>query len=61
MIKIYPSYFFISFFITIFICYLTLPKPNIIIKNPTPEFSGKKLNQNCKENECFRYKNNRMC
>jgi hypothetical protein len=39
--RIDPLIFFISFTIGLFMCYITNPKPNIVIKYPNPENAGK--------------------
>jgi len=52
--KINPLLFFISFAFGLFMCYITNPKPNIIIKYPTPENSGKIIYKD-NANTCYKY------
>jgi hypothetical protein len=52
--KLNPFVFFLSFCFGIFICYITSPQPQIIIKYPTPENSG--IYQYIdKASNCFKY------
>ena len=53
--KINPILFFISFTIGLFMCYITNPKPNLIIKYPTPENSGKIIYKD-NADMCYKYK-----
>jgi hypothetical protein len=36
-----PSYFFVAFFIGMFLVYISVPTPEVIIRYPTPHNSGK--------------------
>ena len=44
MIKLFnrlnPFAFFLAFCVGLFLCYVTAPKPTVLIKYPTPETSG---------------------
>ncbi len=52
--KLNPFAFFISFCIGIFICYITSPKPKLIIQYPSPENVG--INKYIDKNSnCFKY------
>ena len=52
--KLNPFAFFISFCIGIFICYITSPKPKVIIQYPSPENVG--INKYIdKSSNCFKY------
>lgn len=48
-------YFMISFSIGLFICYITTPKPEIILKFPSPTNAGKVIYKD-KAGECYAYK-----
>ena len=52
--KLNPFAFFISFCIGIFICYITSPKPKIILQYPSPDNVG--INKYIdKASNCFKY------
>jgi hypothetical protein len=53
--KIVPFYFFVSFAIGIFICYIMTPPPEVIVKFPSPYNSGTVLYHD-KANNCYKYK-----
>jgi hypothetical protein len=36
-----PKYFFVAFFIGMFLVYITVPTPEVIIRYPTPHNAGK--------------------
>lgn len=55
--KIKPLPFMIAFAIGIFICYLTNPIPELIVKFPSPESAGNVVYRD-KMNNCFVYKAN---
>lgn len=52
--KLLPTYFIGSLFITMFIMYIIYPNPNVIIKHPSPEedMSDVYVDDN---NVCYRY------
>ena len=51
--KVEPSIFLISLGIGLLFCYLTLPRPEVIFKHPTPENAG---SITYKENDsCYKY------
>ena len=52
--KIDPLFFFISLFIGLFLCYVTAPTPDIIIKYPTPE-NAKNLIFKDRANNCYKF------
>ena len=52
--KVDPSIFLISLGIGLLFCYLTLPRPEVIFKHPTPENAGSII---YKENDrCYKYR-----
>lgn len=53
--KLNPFVFIVSFAVGIFMCYITYPAPQIIIKHPTPDNAGKVIYTDEEEN-CFKYK-----
>lgn len=53
--KINPFYFFLAFAVGLFYCYITNPKPEIIMKFPSPQNAGKIVYHD-KENNCYKYK-----
>jgi hypothetical protein len=50
-----PFFFFIALFFGLFIVYISAPKPDIIIKYPTPDNAGKVVYKDSAEN-CYKYK-----
>jgi hypothetical protein len=48
-------YFILSFSIGLFICYITNPQPEIILKFPSPTNAGKVIYKD-KAGECYAYK-----
>lgn len=48
-------YFILSFSIGLFICYITTPQPDIILKFPSPTNAGKVIYKD-KAEECYAYK-----
>ena len=52
--KIKPLYFILAFAIGLLLCYVTSPKPDIIVKFPTPFNSGK-ITYKDKSNNCYKY------
>lgn len=48
-------YFILSFSIGLFICYITNPQPEIILKFPSPTNAGKVFYKD-KAEECYAYK-----
>ena len=53
--KLNPAALFLSLMLGIFICYLTTPRPKIILKYPTPENSGL-ITYMDKASNCYKYK-----
>ncbi len=51
--KIHPFYFFLSFAVGIFFCYIVNPKPEVIVKFPTPYNANKVVYKN-KSNNCYK-------
>ena len=57
--KIDPIIFLISFTIGLFMCYITNPQPNIIIKYPNPDNAGKIIYKDNAET-CYKYDSNEI-
>lgn len=57
--KIDPLYFFISLFVGLFLCYVTAPTPDVIIKYPTPENSEKLIFRD-KADNCYKFVSNEV-
>lgn len=53
--KIHPFYFFLAFAVGLFYCYITNPKPELVMKFPSPQNAGKIVYHD-KENNCYKYK-----
>jgi hypothetical protein len=52
--KIQPLYFFIAFAIGLLLCYITNPKPDIVMKFPSPYNAGQVIYKD-KANTCYKY------
>jgi len=52
--KIHPFYFILAFAIGILYCYLTKPKPTIVVKFPSPTNAGKLVYKHDDES-CFKF------
>ena len=52
-----PIIFFVALFVGIFIAYITVPVPDIVIKYPTPENAGKIVYRDSAD-VCYKYKAN---
>lgn len=53
--KIHPFYFLLSFAIGLLYCYLTHPKPDVIMKFPSPYNAGK-ITYKDNDDSCYKYK-----
>lgn len=53
--KIHPIYFIISFAIGLLYCYIAHPKPDVVVKFPSPYNAGQVLYKN-DDDTCYRYK-----
>lgn len=53
--KIRPLYFFLAFAIGILYCYIVSPKPQLIMKFPSPYNAGK-ITYTDKADNCYKYK-----
>ena len=51
--KIQPLYFFIAFTAGIFYCYLVTPRPEIVVKFPTP-YNANNVVYKAKNDTCFK-------
>ena len=52
--KIHPLYFFLAFAIGLMLCYVTNPKPHMVVKFPSPYNAGKVTYQDT-NSTCYRY------
>jgi len=52
--KIIPLYFFIAFAIGLLICYTTNPKPEVVVKFPSPYNAGQVVYKD-KADQCYKY------
>ena len=52
--KIQPLYFFLAFAVGLLLCYVTNPKPEVIIKFPSPYNAGKIVYKD-KADSCYKY------
>lgn len=52
--KIHPLYFFISFAIGLLLCYVFNPKPDVVLKFPSPYNAGQVLYRD-KAEGCYKY------
>ena len=52
--KISPLYFFCAFGIGILFCYLNKPKPNIVVKFPSPQNVNKVVYKS-DDGQCYKY------
>jgi hypothetical protein len=52
--RIHPLYFFIAFAVGLFFCYVTNPKPELVLKFPSPYNAGKIVYHD-KANNCYKY------
>jgi hypothetical protein len=53
--KIRPLYFFAAFAIGLLMCYILTPKPEVVVKFPSPYNAGKVVYKD-KADSCFTYK-----
>ena len=53
--KINPFYFFLAFAVGLFYCYITSPKPDLVMKFPSPQNAGQ-ITYHDKDNNCYKYK-----
>lgn len=54
--KIQPFYFFLAFAVGIFMCYITKPKPEIIVKFPNPWNVDTTVYKSKTNEDCFKFK-----
>lgn len=52
--KIHPLYFFIAFAVGLMLCYVTNPKPDVVVKFPSPYNAGQVIYKD-KANQCYKY------
>ena len=52
--KIQPLYFFLAFAIGLLLCYVTNPKPEVIVKFPSPYNAGQIIYKD-KADSCYKY------
>ena len=53
--KIHPLYFIMAFAVGLLFCYLTHPKPDVIVKFPSPYNAGQIVYKDS-EDACYKYK-----
>jgi len=53
--KIHAFYFFLAFAVGLFFCYITNPKPEVVLKFPSPYNAGM-VTYHDKANNCYKYK-----
>lgn len=53
--KINPFYFFLAFAVGLLFCYISTPKPEVVLKFPSPYNAGK-VTYTDKANSCYKYK-----
>ena len=52
--KIEPLYFFLAFCIGLFFCYVSAPKPQLVVKFPSPVNAGLVIYKD-KHKNCYKY------
>lgn len=52
--KIHPLYFFLAFAVGLLMCYATSPKPEIVLKFPSPYNAGRVIYKTS-ANSCYKY------
>lgn len=52
--KISPFYFILAFAIGLLYCYISNPKPDVVMKFPSPYNAGKVVYKD-KDNSCYKY------
>ena len=57
--KIQPLYFLIAFALGLLYCYISKPKPNVVIKFPSPSNVGKITYKNEGDGSCYKFKANK--
>lgn len=55
MFKIHPLYFLLAFSFGMFYCYITNPKPEVIVKFPSPINAGH-VTYKSDNDTCYKYK-----
>ena len=53
--KIHPFYFFLAFAIGLMYCYVTKPRPELVLKFPSPYNAGK-ITYSDKAENCYKYR-----
>lgn len=53
--KIHPLFFIMSFAIGLFLCYVTKPKPQVVVKFPSPNNAGN-ITYKGEDDTCYKYK-----
>lgn len=53
--KIHPFYFIVAFAVGLLFCYITHPKPNVVMKFPSPVNAGQVTYKN-HDDSCYKYK-----
>lgn len=53
--KIHPIYFIVSFAIGLFFCYISQPKPDVIVKFPSP-YNAETVTYKNEDSSCYKYR-----
>jgi len=53
--KIHPLYFILSFAVGLFFCYISQPKPDVIVKFPSP-YNADKVTYKGDDSSCYKYR-----
>lgn len=56
--KVHPFYFIIAFAVGLLFCYITHPKPNVVVKFPSPYNAGQVTYKS--DDSCYKYKAERV-
>lgn len=54
--KIHPVFFILAFAAGLFACYITHPKPEIVVKFPSPYNVGSVTYKDEENNSCYKYR-----
>ena len=54
--KIRPLYFFLAFAVGVFACYITNPKPDVVVKFPNPWNADKTVYRTDKSDQCYKFR-----
>lgn len=54
--KIHPIYFILAFTVGLFVCYLSHPKPEVVVKFPSPYNVGSVTYKDDENDSCYMYR-----